>query len=156
MPNNPPPQIDILDVANYLIQKQNKNDYTSMKLQKLTFLTYAKHLVNCQTPLFPNDFQAWTYGPVSPSLCQNLTKYSSNPIPNVSLTTKPTPFTSQQKRLMNYIIKKYGSLTPDQLTLLLKKEAFPWSNHWKHLDWSLNPISDTSILYVHSQPKNKI
>ena len=56
----------VVDVATYILERTDT--ITTMKLQKLAFYSQALHLVNNGTPLFPEDFQAWRGGPVTPEL----------------------------------------------------------------------------------------
>ena len=41
---------------------------THLKIQKLVYYTQAWYLANFDTPLFDEDMQAWTHGPVAPSV----------------------------------------------------------------------------------------
>lgn len=56
----------IVDVAAYVLHQYGP--MTTMKLQKLTFYSQAQSLALRDCPLFPEDFQAWRGGPVSPIL----------------------------------------------------------------------------------------
>ncbi|QYC31208.1 DUF4065 domain-containing protein [Paulownia witches'-broom phytoplasma] len=93
-------QIDILDVAQYIINYQNKSDYTKMKLQKLVFLVYCKYYVDYKKELFPNDFEAWEYGPVSPKLYLKTLSYTSGfqKSDQIKENFKEDCFTSEQKK----------------------------------------------------------
>ena len=41
---------------------------SAMKLQKLCYFSYGYHLAWEERPLFPERFEAWANGPVSPPL----------------------------------------------------------------------------------------
>ena len=56
---------NIFDTAKYIIQHSGKNGAMStMKLQKLCYYAQAWSLVWDDAELFPEDFEAWTNGPV--------------------------------------------------------------------------------------------
>ena len=58
----------IFDTAKYILKKQGQ--LSTMKLQKLCYYSQAWSLVFNDKPLFEEDFQAWTNGPVCPELYQ--------------------------------------------------------------------------------------
>lgn len=53
---------NIFDVAKYILEKNGA--MSTMKLQKLCYYAQAWSLVWDDTPLFPEDFEAWANGPV--------------------------------------------------------------------------------------------
>jgi len=55
-----------VDVAKYILSKTG--EMTAMKLQKLVYYSQAWSLVWDEEPLFNEEIQAWSYGPVVPSL----------------------------------------------------------------------------------------
>ncbi|WP_049821842.1 Panacea domain-containing protein [Candidatus Phytoplasma mali] len=76
-------EINIFDVANYIIANKKIPDLTNLKIQKLIFYIYAIYLVktNQKTKMFHSDIEAWPYGVVSPKLYLHLmheTKTLSN------------------------------------------------------------------------------
>ncbi|CCP88038.1 Panacea domain-containing protein [Candidatus Phytoplasma solani] len=77
--NNQNNEITIFDVANYIIKK-NKSAITNMKLQKLTYYTYAKYLVENNQPIFNEPIEAWLHGPVFPNLYNEFKRYTYKPI----------------------------------------------------------------------------
>lgn len=56
----------INDVAAYILQE--RGPMSAMKLQKLCFYAYGYHLAWEERRLFPERFEAWANGPVSPPL----------------------------------------------------------------------------------------
>jgi uncharacterized phage-associated protein len=51
-----------------------------MKLQKLLFFTHADFLIRTGRPLIKQEFEAWDYGPVIPSLYREFKKFKDQPI----------------------------------------------------------------------------
>jgi uncharacterized phage-associated protein len=56
----------IFDIALYILKKQG--EMTAMKLQKLAFYVKAWGLVWDEEEIYPDTFQAWANGAVSPEL----------------------------------------------------------------------------------------
>jgi uncharacterized phage-associated protein len=54
---------------------------THLKLQKLLYFAQAYYLANFDRELFAEDMQAWTHGPVVPSVWHEYKKYSWESIP---------------------------------------------------------------------------
>jgi uncharacterized phage-associated protein len=57
---------NVNDVAAYILAKAAP--MTAMKLQKLCYFAYGYHLAWEDRQLFPERFEAWANGPVSPAL----------------------------------------------------------------------------------------
>jgi uncharacterized phage-associated protein len=71
------------DIANYFLFKAaNDEDFISnLKLQKLVYYAQGLSLALHNTPLFLEDVEAWTYGPVIPQLYHAYKEHGSNGIP---------------------------------------------------------------------------
>jgi uncharacterized phage-associated protein len=57
---------DVFDVAAYILRE--RGPMTALKLQKLVYYSQAWSLVWDERPLFDEQIEAWTYGPVVPAL----------------------------------------------------------------------------------------
>lgn len=68
--------------ANSLLQKAfaTKTPITHLKLQKLLYFLHGWHMAITGMPVVDEGFQAWEYGPVVPSLYQQLRGYGANVI----------------------------------------------------------------------------
>jgi uncharacterized phage-associated protein len=60
-----------------------------MKLQKLVFFTHADYLVRTGRPLLKQEFEAWDYGPVIPSLYQEFKRFGDQPITAKAMSFNP-------------------------------------------------------------------
>lgn len=63
-----PPNVSALDVARYLLhlsESEEEPDHLSnLRLQKLLYYAQAWSLANRDQPLFRDEIEAWTHGPV--------------------------------------------------------------------------------------------
>lgn len=53
---------------------------TQMKLQKMVYFAHGYHLAKWGQPLVKEDFEAWQFGPVVPSIYNEFNLYGSDPI----------------------------------------------------------------------------
>src|SRR6478672_9634684 len=53
---------------------------TQMKLQKMVYFAHGYHLAKYDEPLIEEDFEAWQFGPVAPSIYNEFKLYGSDPI----------------------------------------------------------------------------
>ena len=69
--------------ANYIIENINKNnieDLTNLKLQKLLYFAYGVHLSLFNQKLFDSKIEAWQHGPVVPDVYQEFKSFGKNKI----------------------------------------------------------------------------
>lgn len=76
--------VDVLDVAKYMVYlsyRDNVNDLTPLRVQKLLYLAQGWSYVWDNKPLFDDSFEAWQYGPVNVYVYNYFRKYNRRPIP---------------------------------------------------------------------------
>ncbi|WP_041784413.1 Panacea domain-containing protein [Candidatus Phytoplasma australiense] len=153
-----PNKIDILDVATYLIQHQNRNDYAPFKIQNLAFWVYSKYLIDFNYPMFNNDFQSWPYGAVSLKLYNTLSREKTplNPHHKIKKNYDENIFTQQEKEIMDYIIKKYGSKTRNAIATIIQKPYSIWCRCYISQYFALNNIPDKLIQNYYSRQNRKV
>jgi uncharacterized phage-associated protein len=63
-------QYTALEVAKWFTKWADFNDadMTNMKLQKLLYYAQGQYLAEHEEPLFDEDIEAWSHGPVVPSV----------------------------------------------------------------------------------------
>lgn len=108
------------DVAAALVRRTGR--ITTMKLQKLVFYCQAWHLAFTNTPLFPEEIQAWARGPVVPELYQQhrmMYEVSSWP------TGQPDRLDATEQRTVSWVVDKYGDFSAEALSRMTHQEV-PW------------------------------
>lgn len=106
------------DVANYFLAVQNQeNDITNLKLQKLCSYAQALSLALLQRPLFSEALEAWTHGPVVPTLYWQFNTNEKRPIPPVGLSEKyaRAPFDDEEKFILELVNSYYGAFSAWEL-----------------------------------------
>jgi uncharacterized phage-associated protein len=68
--------------AKHLCEKSNWT-LTNLKLQKLLYLADMNYVGNTGERLLSEDFEAWDYGPVLPSVYHSCKSFGSKPVPDI-------------------------------------------------------------------------
>lgn len=114
---------DVFDVAKYILEKQGR--MSTMKLQKLCYYSQAWALVwNDGVPLFQEDFQAWTNGPVCKQLFDRHKGKFSITLSDIDSIGE---LTECEKDIIDSVLKSYGNKTPQWLSDLTHLES-PWND----------------------------
>lgn len=126
-------------IANaFLVYARNQGDELSnMKLQKLLYFAHAIYLAQHGQPLIGEHPQAWLYGPVYPSVYHNFKDCGSGPIrtwatdfewqngvPN--FTTVGTPADPAVQNFLQSIWNTYGHQSAISLSALSHVPGGPW------------------------------
>ena len=100
---------------------------TTMKLQKLVYYSQAHSLATTGLSLFPEDFEAWTNGPVSLELFNRhrgrFTIRKEELL--ISLPERCATLEYEQVKSIEEVCAKLGNLTGNQLSERTHKED-PW------------------------------
>lgn len=130
-----------LAVANAMIMRacKHQNPPTQMKLQKLIYFAHGWHLALYDGPLVNEQFQAWPYGPVLPSVYHEFKVYGMSGIDKlgteiVALPTgglaweAPTILNSNGliDPLLDKIWEVFGSYSGGQLSDMTHATNSPW------------------------------
>lgn len=121
------------EVANYLITLNNEkcqegeSGLTNLKLQKLAYYAQGFYGAIYNKPLFNEPIEAWTHGPVVPSLYHDYKQYGSNPIVS-SLSQENLQLTDDEMTLLQEVYDVYGQFSAWRLRDMTHEES-PWLNH---------------------------
>jgi uncharacterized phage-associated protein len=103
---------------------------SNLELQKLLYLaelTYvgrsdgAKSLVN-------ENFQAWDYGPVLPSVYHRVKAFGSKRIPNVFLIAEP--YSDDKKSVIEEVANTFSDWNASELVALTHRDGGAWAKHY--------------------------
>ncbi len=115
-----------IDIANRFlseIDREAGDSITHLKLQKLLYYAQAWSLTLWNTPLFKENFQAWTHGPVLKSIFQEFKSagYDVLPAPTADLPD----FDEQADYVLKEVNRIYGEMSAKSLEELTHRED-PW------------------------------
>ena len=126
-------------IANYLLDlaEGSRATLNPMKIQKLVYFSHGWHLsIHDGHPLIDEAVQAWTYGPVIPTLYHEFKRYGSGPIVSPALNMeisgtnirfmKPGVGDEETMDLLANIWDVYGNMSAIQLSNLTHQHGTPW------------------------------
>lgn len=75
-------KVTALTLANYILTraKDQGRPVTNLKLQKILYYVQGHYLAEFDQPLFPDEIQAWKFGPVVPSVYYEYSVYGPDEI----------------------------------------------------------------------------
>ena len=146
-------------IANGLLQRafNAKHPTSQLKLQKLSFLSHGYYLAFTDVPLINELFEAWDYGPVCRDLYQEFREFGREPITRLATdvdwdtsSVLPVPEPADDpvaSKVMDYVTKTYGNVSPFALSELSHKEGWAWDRARKSDKFKLKNI-DISNDYI--------
>jgi uncharacterized phage-associated protein len=132
MPRGSPPY-PALTVAKWFIAwaEEDGEELSNLKLQKLLYYAQGHHLAERHGPLFRDELQAWSHGPVVPAVYHEYKECGSATIELPS----EDPFTwSDIDRpttdLLSRVWNTYGGFSAGRLRNMTHRET-PWKAHFR-------------------------
>ena len=121
-----------------------KNDgryFTPMQLLKLVYIAHGWMFGFFNEALIDDDIEAWKYGPVIPNLYQAIKSYGNRQIENI--ITLPffqrfqnnESMNEEQKKVVEFVYKKYGKLDGIKLSMLTHQANTPWDKVFDEFTW---------------------
>ncbi|MCM3778811.1 Panacea domain-containing protein [Microbacterium hydrocarbonoxydans] len=109
------------DVATYILEALGP--MTSMKLQKLCYYSQAYSLAWFSEPIFPDEIEAWTNGPVIRTLWNTHKRRFS--VDAETIAGDSRTLTQRDRAVVNAVLNAMGGLTGKQLSDQTHAET-PW------------------------------
>lgn len=113
------------------VARARKIEITNLKLQKLVYFVQGFALAQLKHPLFHEEIQAWTYGPVIPKLYHCLKHYGAGVVSGTLQATDSLNQDAEALAVVERVMDKLGSLTAIHLVRLSHMEKTPWEAAWK-------------------------
>ncbi len=120
-------------VANCVLHfaRKAKIEVTNLKLQKLVYFVQGFALAELNRPLFLNEIQAWTYGPVIPDLYHRLKHYGAGVVSGTLEAPDTLSEDADACGVVQRVMGKLGNLPVTQLVRLSHMENSPWDVAWE-------------------------
>lgn len=112
------------DVAAYIVSKAGS--ISTVKLQKLLYYSHGWSFALTNKPLFPDEIQAWKFGPVVVNVYANHRKARTVDSWNWG---DPEKVPETQKRVIDAVWETYGGLSPFKLADMTHQET-PYKVAW--------------------------
>ena len=120
--------LDSSTVADHILwlrHSRNLSPTTSMHVIKLTYLAHGWSLGWDSKPLIDEPIEAWSYGPVIPSLYHRYKSFGADQI-KVVLTDRSVLFGKEQLETVEFVVGAYRKYTALQLSDLTHEKDSPW------------------------------
>lgn len=118
----------VLEIAKKILKKGTDNDsgelISNLKLQKLLYYQQGYHLAMFDTPLFADEFEAWMYGPVVPSVFE---LYKSNGRNGIEYSGEVVTLSADEEGLFNEVYDIYSRYSAFGLKDMTHNEM-PWKS----------------------------
>ena len=131
-----------LTVAKYIIKRCNDTNriISNLKLQKLLYFVQAEFLVTTTHACFPEEIEAWDFGPVVPEAYHEYKQYGSGDIPTIEsyiifdendiwnakrVEFEDTTITDEDKALIKKVVDKFADYSATDLVSLTHRQS-PW------------------------------
>jgi uncharacterized phage-associated protein len=120
--------VHAIDVARFFINIANTiptyDLMTNLRVNKLLYFAQGECLRRLGYPLFDDDIEAWTYGPVVPYVYQTYKKFGRGPIKE-DMVNDDNTFTEQEKDVLFDVLRNYGKFSTSTLVSMSHLEKSP-------------------------------
>ncbi|MFC4854882.1 Panacea domain-containing protein [Actinophytocola glycyrrhizae] len=126
-------EYNAMTIAKWFIawaEEEEGADLSNLKLQKLLYYAQGHHLAATGTPLFGEEIQAWSHGPVVPAVYHEFKHYGSHDV-----TLEPDdPFVfdevdEETAEFLSKVWNTYGGYAAWRLRNMTHDER-PWKDHF--------------------------
>lgn len=121
-----------LEIAKWFlcsVDREAGDNITHLKLQKLLYYAQAWSLVLLDKPIFEDEIQAWTHGPVIPTV---YSFYAGYPYNNLPIPEECPSITKEYEEVLEEVMKTYGIYEAKYLEKLTHQEL-PWQEARRNL-----------------------
>jgi uncharacterized phage-associated protein len=133
------PMHDARAIANLILDEGQRTGrpVSNIALQKLLYFAHGLYLVEHKQPLVSGFFEAWTYGPVHPTVFHSFKSAVNQPITFRATAVEPltgrsrplpTPIDPEVVSVVARVIASYGRLTAGRLIDVSHAKGAPWDH----------------------------
>lgn len=118
---------------------------TNLQIQKILYLINLFYLGRTGKRLINEDFEAWDYGVVLPSLYKEINFFGSDPVLDIFKGVEPLKKGEEGYDIIEELGKKLSKMTVAQLVSLTHNKQGAWAMHYDPISKN-NKISQDLIL----------
>lgn len=114
------------DAARFMVNLciDDKHPISNLQLQKILYFCQLESYRRSGTPLFCDDFEAWRYGPVIPSVYRLFSIFGGLAIS--SRVKEPENLSSRERSLIQSVARRLRMLRPWELVAETHSDGSPW------------------------------
>lgn len=115
--------------VNWADAGEEPSDVTNLKLQKLLYYAQGHHLGSNGQPLFAEDIQAWSHGPVVPLVYRKFKSFQNAPVSSLAESFDWADYSDEDSEFLATVWNTYGKFSAWQLRNMTHAES-PWIDHF--------------------------
>lgn len=117
-----------MDIAKYIVDYCTRcgKPITNLQLQKILYYVQLNFIRVFGELAFPENIQAWQYGPVVPNVYERFSSYGPTKICNLYESVN-SMFSAEREKLVKRVINACTSITPWELVEKSHRPGSPWS-----------------------------
>lgn len=154
--------ISSLQLGGEIVRRAHAKGHSvsNLSLQKIAYFTHGWNLALFNEPLVTEQFEAWKFGPVLPTLYHSFKPFGSSAIPATHTFVEAIPpleDASLEASLIDRIVEVYGGFSSFQLVELSHRADGPWYPVY-HDDSTVNGEIDNDMIrdyFVSLSGKNR-
>lgn len=103
---------------------------SNLQMQKILYLAHMFFMGRNQgEPLINENFEAWDYGPVIPSLYHEVKFFGNSKIKDIFFHTTINE-TSKESKIIKEAVTAFGNAPPAKLVAITHNEEGAWAKHY--------------------------
>jgi uncharacterized phage-associated protein len=122
--------VTVSTAADYL-SKLSGRRLTNLELQKILYMADMNLVGQRNVRLVDEDFEAWDYGPVLPSLYHRCKAFGSKPVPGIFWDAEKIVDSSIEEKMLKLAWEKLRDSTPGQLVDTTHSEKGAWVRRYR-------------------------
>jgi len=120
LPAMPPSASEIAKYIISLVDEDEGDSISNLKLQKLLYYSQGFHLAIFDEPLFCDAIKKWLHGPVVPQVWHEYKEFGSRSIPVTAVDREA--YTPQVRELLDEVFTVYGQFSATKLRNMTHNE----------------------------------
>ena len=128
--------------ATVKLSVDNKCWISNLKLQKLLYFSWLEYYRRTEKPLFEEEFQAWKYGPVVPSVYYDNWRNAANYLLVPKRTSEPID--DETCDFLKEMLLEYNDMSISEM-IELSHKSDPWVRNYKINKKNPIPTSDMKV-----------
>lgn len=132
----------------YRANNQEETDLSNLKLQKLLYYSQGHHLAQFSTPLFEDEIQAWSHGPVTPAVYHVYKSTGCEPLSVDPFDSKPA-IDEETNDFLEQVWTTFGSFSAWKLREMTHAEK-PWLSSFRNGELNIEISRDSMQQYFRS------
>lgn len=138
---------DVLTITDYVIAYYKNADsvVSNLKLQKILYFLQAAFLIEMDKPLFDSDIEAWSFGPVVPSVYNKFKIFGGASIPDINI--EMPVILEKDSEIIDGLLDRVKDLSSTILTQITLHQT-PWIRNYSKYSHRIIPNAEIKEYFM--------